>query len=375
MAFSHRKLFKDPFFVPATQLCQPYCDAIINPKGVCPPNCFNICNLSCKISLPEFDDFLLSPPPPPLPQESLSHHQLVISTRFLIFLVTLVTFFAIFLCFVLYKCYKACRNRARARARSRILRRETRAQTEDTHLDFLDEDHGFVLDHPIWYIRTIGLQPSVISAITICKYKKGEGLVEGTECSVCLSEFQENETLRLLPKCNHAFHLPCIDTWLGSHTNCPLCRAGIVSNVAVLPVQEQRIDESNVLEDAQVGGLGDIGSESERGELEFRECSRVEGESRVESERKGNMGNLDQLEVNEVIQPTRRSVSMDISSVKSGGEMGFVIKSVVDANQGKLVGSSSSEKSEEKEPSSMQRSFSYSGKVMLSRHNNSQSRS
>lgn len=47
---------------------------------------------------------------------------------------------------------------------------------------------------------------------------------------MCLSEFQEDESLRLLPKCNHAFHIPCIDTWLRSHTNCPLCRASILSN-------------------------------------------------------------------------------------------------------------------------------------------------
>ncbi|KAK9930380.1 hypothetical protein M0R45_027419 [Rubus argutus] len=33
----------------------------------------------------------------------------------------------------------------------------------------------------------------------------------------------------LLPKCSHAFHINCIDTWLRSHTNCPLCRAYIVS--------------------------------------------------------------------------------------------------------------------------------------------------
>ncbi|KAL1812122.1 hypothetical protein ACET3Z_022187 [Daucus carota] len=345
MALSHRKLFKDPFFVPTTQqLCQPYCDAIINPRGICPPDCFSVCNLSCKISLPEPDALFSSPPPPPPPQGSFSHHQLLVSTR-------------------VYG----------NRVRSRRVRREMRVQTEDAHQEFLVEDHGFVLDHPIWYIRTVGLQPSVISAITICKYKKGEGLVEGTECSVCLSEFQENETLRLLPKCNHAFHIPCIDTWLRSHTNCPLCRAGIVSTVAVLPAQEQRIDEEDVLEDARVG-LGDNGSESESGDLELRGCLRVEGEPQVESERKGDLGNLDQLEVNEVIQPTRRSVSMDFSSVNSGG-LGFVVKNVVDANEGKLAGSSSTEKPEGKEPSMMQRSFSYSGKVLLSRHNNSQSRS
>uniref|UniRef100_A0A251TIY6 RING-type E3 ubiquitin transferase n=1 Tax=Helianthus annuus TaxID=4232 RepID=A0A251TIY6_HELAN len=76
--------------------------------------------------------------------------------------------------------------------------------------------------------KTIGLQPSVISAITVVKYNKSDGLIDGASCSVCLSDFQEDETLRLLPKCNHAFHVSCIDTWLRSHTNCPLCRAGIV---------------------------------------------------------------------------------------------------------------------------------------------------
>lgn len=81
----------------------------------------------------------------------------------------------------------------------------------------------------------MGLQQSVINAITVCRYKRGEGLIEGTECSVCLNEFHEGQTLRLLPKCNHAFHIPCIDTWLRSHTNCPLCRSGIVSNNSVPP--------------------------------------------------------------------------------------------------------------------------------------------
>ncbi|KAK9169058.1 hypothetical protein Syun_001198 [Stephania yunnanensis] len=37
--------------------------------------------------------------------------------------------------------------------------------------------------------------------------------------------FQEEKNLRMLPKCSHAFYLPCIDTWLKSHSNCPLFRA------------------------------------------------------------------------------------------------------------------------------------------------------
>ncbi|XP_050364287.1 RING-H2 finger protein ATL54-like [Argentina anserina] len=99
---------------------------------------------------------------------------------------------------------------------------------------FIDEEHGPVVDHPIWYIRTVGLEQSLISSISVCQYKKGDGLVEGTECAVCLSEFQEDETLRLLPKCDHAFHIPCIDTWLTSHKNCPLCRAPIIKTGATV---------------------------------------------------------------------------------------------------------------------------------------------
>lgn len=72
-----------------------------------------------------------------------------------------------------------------------------------------------------------GLDESLIKSITVHKYKIGDTFIEGTDCSVCLSEFEENESLRLLPKCNHAFHVPCIDTWLKSNSSCPLCRSNI----------------------------------------------------------------------------------------------------------------------------------------------------
>lgn len=81
-------------------------------------------------------------------------------------------------------------------------------------------------------------------------------VVEGTDCSVCLSELEENESLRLLPKCSHAFHVPCIDTWLKSHSSCPLCRSNIAAPAIALvphhhqqvlsPVQENPQQEQNV---------------------------------------------------------------------------------------------------------------------------------
>lgn len=45
-----------------------------------------------------------------------------------------------------------------------------------------------------------------------------------TECVICLSDFANGDRLRILPICNHGFHLRCIDKWLTSHSSCPKCR-------------------------------------------------------------------------------------------------------------------------------------------------------
>ncbi|CAL5322471.1 unnamed protein product [Camellia sinensis] len=46
-------------------------------------------------------------------------------------------------------------------------------------------------------------------------------------CAVCLSEFLDGEQIRVLPDCLHPFHVPCIDMWLYSHSNCPICRTDV----------------------------------------------------------------------------------------------------------------------------------------------------
>ncbi|EXC19533.1 RING-H2 finger protein ATL72 [Morus notabilis] len=48
-----------------------------------------------------------------------------------------------------------------------------------------------------------------------------------TECPICLAEFEGGERVRILPGCNHGFHVECIDAWYGmgtSHLSCPICR-------------------------------------------------------------------------------------------------------------------------------------------------------
>lgn len=48
------------------------------------------------------------------------------------------------------------------------------------------------------------------------------------ECAICLSDFAAGDKVRLLPKCNHGFHVKCIDKWLGSHSSCPKCRQCLI---------------------------------------------------------------------------------------------------------------------------------------------------
>ncbi|KAJ0232336.1 E3 ubiquitin-protein ligase ATL31 [Hirschfeldia incana] len=84
-----------------------------------------------------------------------------------------------------------------------------------------------------------GLDASTIETFPTFAYsevktqKIGKGALE---CAICLNEFEDDETLRLLPKCDHVFHPHCIDAWLKSHVTCPVCRTNLAE-------QEERTGE------------------------------------------------------------------------------------------------------------------------------------
>ncbi|TYI88083.1 hypothetical protein E1A91_D04G181700v1 [Gossypium mustelinum] len=224
---------------------------------------------------------------------SIAHHHSALRTKYLIIIFTVLAFSFFILCLYVYY--------VRYYRRRPDFRRRRSNETTETRDEFLDEDHGPVVDHHVWYINTVGLQPSIIDSIAVFKYVKGEGLVEGTECSVCLNEFEEGETLRLLPKCSHAFHISCIDTWLRSHTNCPMCRAPIVSNMADKGPSSSSGVNNEVTEGTQVAIILDNEeSEGQTGSVtsEMRHRPYEEDERNTEDE-------------DGVLQPVRRSVSLD----------------------------------------------------------------
>ncbi|KAL6984963.1 RING-type E3 ubiquitin transferase [Sarracenia purpurea var. burkii] len=80
----------------------------------------------------------------------------------------------------------------------------------------------------LFHLHDAGVDQSFIDTLPVFNYKAIIGLKDPFDCAVCLCEFEPEDKLRLLPKCSHAFHMECIDTWLLSHSTCPLCRAALL---------------------------------------------------------------------------------------------------------------------------------------------------
>ncbi|XP_073011391.1 RING-H2 finger protein ATL43 [Typha latifolia] len=72
--------------------------------------------------------------------------------------------------------------------------------------------------------RHSGVDRAVVESLPVFRFGSLRGEKEGLECAVCLSRFEAAESLRLLPKCRHGFHVECVDIWLDAHSTCPLCR-------------------------------------------------------------------------------------------------------------------------------------------------------
>ncbi|MED6204621.1 hypothetical protein PIB30_010743 [Stylosanthes scabra] len=296
------------------EICESICHVDQNCSSSDCDGCLKLC-----LTNPQYYYYYSQPPPPipPLPLDDTSSNGTshALSPYLVLALSVLGAAFFVVICCAIFA--TLFRRRRRSRSSSLLLR------TQNTRDDdfFVDEEHGPMVDHPIWYIRTPGLQESIINAIAVCRYKRGEGLIEGTECSVCLSEFQEDESVRLLPKCNHAFHLPCIDTWLRSHTNCPMCRAPIVSNNTVrVPSMHHHNHNLNVLDPISSSSSSSSSSSLEMGPLENINNGTITGMENTQNSgfelrnREEHDDDDDDERVISMIRP-RRSVSLDSSSV------------------------------------------------------------
>ncbi|MCL7028634.1 hypothetical protein MKW94_030055 [Papaver nudicaule] len=104
--------------------------------------------------------------------------------------------------------------------------------------------------------RAVGLDASTIksypkllySEVNLCGIGTSTNPITFTStscCPVCLADYNNDDTLRLLPYCGHFFHPQCVDPWLLQHPTCPVCRSSS-------PIANPKSGETGPLESENV---------------------------------------------------------------------------------------------------------------------------
>ncbi|KAL2327336.1 hypothetical protein Fmac_020763 [Flemingia macrophylla] len=98
---------------------------------------------------------------------------------------------------------------------------------------FLEPQHTIV---------DVGLDEATIMNYPKMLYSEAKlrkiGSTAATSCSICLGDYKSSDLLRVLPDCDHVFHLKCIDPWLRLHPTCPLCRTSPIPTPLSTPLAE-----------------------------------------------------------------------------------------------------------------------------------------
>ncbi|RZC87063.1 hypothetical protein C5167_041991 [Papaver somniferum] len=132
------------------------------------------------------------------------------------------------------------------RIRWRLYRHRRRSYNPSTGED-IESSFSPPSDSAFHYLSSYGLDDSLIKTIPLSIYSAKTKTKSVLDCAVCLLEFEENDYIRTLPICSHSFHVDCIDIWLRSHANFPLCRGGIFppqqlnSSSPFIPLMASRI--------------------------------------------------------------------------------------------------------------------------------------
>ncbi|XP_031502863.1 E3 ubiquitin-protein ligase ATL4 [Nymphaea colorata] len=192
---------------------------------------------SRKTLLPSIDPYLSPPPAPPLPPSAprfyftqrssqSSYHQLKANAVMILLLILAVVFLVSLSLHLLLRLLERRRSRTTIPTTSSSTSSPPEAVTIETqfhHHHSRSSSSGggnggvtLVDSLPIFTFASITSRSN-----------------QRLDCAVCLSPFQSDDRLRLLPYCTHAFHADCIGTWLLTNTTCPLCRSDLTAAPAI----------------------------------------------------------------------------------------------------------------------------------------------
>ncbi|KAI7738187.1 hypothetical protein M8C21_018367 [Ambrosia artemisiifolia] len=80
----------------------------------------------------------------------------------------------------------------------------------------------------------VGVKKELREMLPVIVFKESFSVTD-TLCSVCLGDYQAEDRLQQIPACKHTFHVECIDSWLSTHTTCPLCRLSLLASSPTEP--------------------------------------------------------------------------------------------------------------------------------------------
>ncbi|KAG8043781.1 hypothetical protein GUJ93_ZPchr0458g22326 [Zizania palustris] len=118
-----------------------------------------------------------------------------------------------------------------------------------------------------------GLTRTAVDSLPVFRFgDMGAARDRSTECAVCLGAFDAAEMLRVLPRCHHAFHQDCVDSWLLAHSTCPVCRRRVAKDDVFVALPELEPPRLNAGEGSgcprQLTGSGRVPDRHSAGEAE-----------------------------------------------------------------------------------------------------------
>ena len=111
-------------------------------------------------------------------------------------------------------------------------------------------------------------------------------------CAICQNNLEENDIIRTLNRCNHIFHLNCIDRWLSEHNTCPTCRNDLLNDNHNNQIEHEHNDNDD--DDDDDDDDNDDNDNDDNEELDSE--SDIESETTVEET--GEESNIANSEIN-----------------------------------------------------------------------------
>ncbi|XP_029150686.2 putative RING-H2 finger protein ATL61 [Arachis hypogaea] len=152
-------------------------------------------------------------------------------------LVTTVIGFGMSATFIVFMCTRINCGRIRESVESRVM------YEIESRID---------IEKPKHHANDLESKPVMLDAIPILKFNQETfSAIEDTQCVICLADYKEREMLRIMPKCDHTFHLSCIDIWLRKQSTCLVCRLPLKNSSEAKHVRtvaftmSQPLDESH----------------------------------------------------------------------------------------------------------------------------------